>query len=93
MTDKMRKEFEAWWSATMNIEEMDLWRCEYPFTKEENQPYACHETQRSWMAWKASRESLTVCLPDSDDYSCDECAYQVIKACGFELGRLGIKSE
>ena len=63
MTDKVREEFEAWWSATMNIEEMDLWRCEYPLTKEENQPYACHETQRSWMAWKASRESIKAEAP------------------------------
>src|SRR5690554_1847791 len=56
--EKMREEFESWWKATMNTEAMDLHRCEFPMTRPENQPYACHETNRAWMAWQASRAVL-----------------------------------
>lgn len=53
---KMREEFEAWWSSEMNVTEMDLHRCDFPMQKADFvQPYACHETQRGWMAWQASR--------------------------------------
>ena len=49
--DKMREEFEAWWCATMNIIEMDLQRFA--------DGYSCHDTNRGWMAWKASRAALS----------------------------------
>lgn len=41
-----RKAFEAWWRATMNLEEMDL----HPFGTDQ---YACHETNLAWMTWQA----------------------------------------
>lgn len=53
----IREEFELWWSREMNTEVMDLWRCEFPLTPEEKQPYACHDTQRGWMAWQGSRDA------------------------------------
>ena len=49
--DKMREEFEAWWCATMNIMEMDLHRFA--------EGYSCHDTNRGWMVWQASREVLS----------------------------------
>lgn len=52
-TQKERKLFEGWWEANMNIEVMDLYRCEFPQIIYGEQPYACHETQRSWLAWEA----------------------------------------
>ena len=53
--DKMREEFEAWWRATMNTVEMDLHR----FVN----GYSCHDTNRGWMAWQASRAALCVDMP------------------------------
>ncbi|OOE15164.1 hypothetical protein BSR09_00745 [Stutzerimonas degradans] len=54
-TDKAIAEFEAWWRDNMNTQEMDLHRF--------GDGYACHETNRGWMAWKASREALVIELP------------------------------
>lgn len=49
-----RSEFEAWWTENMNLEAMDLWRCDFPMQPRDFvQPYACHETQRGWLAWQA----------------------------------------
>ena len=53
--EKMREEFEAWWSATMNTMEMDLHRF--------IDGYSCHDTNRAWMAWQASRYALCVDMP------------------------------
>lgn len=49
-----RAKFESWWSASMNTELMDLHRCQFPMTHDDDQPYACHETQRSWSAWQVA---------------------------------------
>ena len=46
-----RKEFEKWWRANMNVQEMDLHRNIYPMNS--GWSYACHETNRSWMTWQA----------------------------------------
>lgn len=56
MTDKIRKEFEAWWSSNMNLEEMDLHRFA--------DGYSCHETNRGWMVWWASRAEMVIVLPE-----------------------------
>jgi hypothetical protein len=67
-TDKAIAEFEAWWRDNMNTQEMDLHRF--------GDGYACHETNRGWMAWKASREALVIELPDAyadcPPYACYE---------------------
>lgn len=47
-----RDKFETFWRSTMNVQDMDLHRCEFPMTAHEDQPYACHETDRAWMTWK-----------------------------------------
>ena len=49
--DKIRDEFEAWWMENMNTMEMDLHRFA--------DGYSCHDTNRGWMAWKASRAVLS----------------------------------
>lgn len=69
-TEKMREEFEVWWSDNMNTQEMDLQRCSFPMQKPDFiQPYACHETQRGWLSWagswQASRASIVVELPSN----------------------------
>ena len=66
----MREEFESWWTSEVNIEVFDLHRCEFPMQKPEFvQPYACHDTQRAWLSWNASREALEIELPyPADDY-------------------------
>lgn len=51
--NNLRKEFERFCSQEMNVEEMDLHRCNFPMTPYEKQPYACHETERSWWTWQA----------------------------------------
>lgn len=53
--EKMREEFEAWWAGSMNATEMDLYRF--------GSGYSCHETNRGWMAWQASRAAMCVELP------------------------------
>lgn len=49
----LRESFEVWWSENMNIVEMDLHRKEYPMTRPSEQPYACYDTQRGWLAFQA----------------------------------------
>lgn len=39
-----RNKFEVFWRSTMNVEAMGLYRCEFPMTAYDDQPYACHET-------------------------------------------------
>lgn len=54
--EEERKTFEAFWSKEMNIEVMDLHRCEFPMVPVDFiQPYACHETQRGWLSWLAAK--------------------------------------
>lgn len=48
-----RDKFEAFWRSTMSVQDMDLHRCEFPMTAYEDQPYACHETERGRMTWMA----------------------------------------
>lgn len=48
-----RDKFEAFWRKEMNIEAMDLHRCEFPMMAYEDQPYACHETERGRLTWMA----------------------------------------
>ena len=65
--NKMREEFEAWWMENMNIMEMDLHRFA--------DGYSCHDTNRGWMAWKASRAALSENhSPDSAKMVPDGCA-------------------
>lgn len=52
---KERKLFERFWSENMNTEVMDLHRNIYPMNS--GWAYACHETNRSWMTWKACAQS------------------------------------
>lgn len=48
-----RDKFEAFWRKEMNVEVMDLHRCEFPMTAYNDQPYACHETERGRLTWMA----------------------------------------
>lgn len=54
--DKNRRLFEKWWSYTMNTEVMDLHRFS-------GGGYACHETNRGWMAWNACRAAMLAAAP------------------------------
>ena len=87
--DKMREEFEAWWRATMNTVEMDLHR----FVD----GYSCHDTNRAWMAWQASRAALCVELPSFENGSlrgyngdCNE-ANMVIDCIADSLDEAGVR--
>lgn len=51
--DTLRESFESWWRENMDTLEMDLHRNQYPMTRPSDQPYACHETQRGWLAYQA----------------------------------------
>lgn len=51
--DRERIKFEEFWRRTMNIEVLDLHRCEFPMVADWRQPYACHETDRAWITWIA----------------------------------------
>lgn len=57
MNDKLmlseRDKFEVFWRKEMNTEAMDLHRCEFPMIAYEDQPYACHETERGRLTWMA----------------------------------------
>ena len=48
--DENRRQFESWWRETMNTTVMDLHRFCHG--------YACHETNRGWMAWNACRAAM-----------------------------------
>lgn len=44
----------------MNTVEMDLHRNEYPMTRQSEQPYACHDTQRAWLAYQAGADKARI---------------------------------
>lgn len=48
-----RDKFEVFWRKEMNVEAMDLHRCEFPMIAYDDQPYACHETERGRLTWMA----------------------------------------
>lgn len=60
--DKVREEFEMWLQSTTDF---DTYRTNYAMTKPEDQQYMCYRTNLAWFAWKASRESITVQLPEN----------------------------
>lgn len=43
--------FETWWKAVMNVEVFPLDKLIYP---DGTWQYACHETNRAWLTWKAA---------------------------------------
>lgn len=53
--DENRRQFESWWSETMNTTVMDLHRFCHG--------YACHETNRGWMSWNACRAAMLQASP------------------------------
>ena len=60
--DKVREEFEKWLQSTTDF---DTYRTNYAMTKPEDQQYMCHRTNLAWFAWKSSRESIVVQLPEN----------------------------
>lgn len=56
-----RAAFEKWWSDNMNLQMMDLWR---GHPSDEVEYYICHETQRSWLTWKAASEYVCSLVND-----------------------------
>lgn len=52
---KERELFEAFWEENMNTVEMGLHRSIYPMNS--GWSYACPETDRFWMIWKAFAQS------------------------------------
>lgn len=60
--DKVREDFEKWLLSTTDF---DTYRTNYAMTKPEDQQYMCHRTNLAWFAWKASRESIIVQLPEN----------------------------
>lgn len=70
-----REKFEAFWRSTMNVQDMDLHRCEFPMTAYDDQPYACQETERGRMTWMARAKldhTLTFinCTAEFADQAC-----------------------
>lgn len=55
--DNLREEFEQWWNNKMAM-------CFY------SQPKSQKETiyHASWLAWRSSRASIVVEIPDTDNY-------------------------
>jgi len=56
--NESRKGFEDFWRKEMNSKVMPLWRTNFPMTDYCDQAYECHETNRSWITWQASRQYL-----------------------------------
>lgn len=77
--DKLREEFEQWWNNKMAM-------CFY------SQPKSQKETiyHASWLAWKASRASIFVALPDSVGIECNVCADVAIKRCEEYIRSIGL---
>jgi hypothetical protein len=90
--EKMREEFEAWWKSEMNIQMMDLHRLNFPMQKADFiQPYACHDTQRSWLAWQASRESVVIELPPITHMESE--GSDVLMNCAHAIHAAGVKTK
>ena len=81
--DKMRKEFETWWSSTGHS----------GFVTNSDGNYVFSHTQAAWISWKASRAALCVELPSKPDhnyegqfydgvYSAIEQVQEILSDCG-----------
>jgi len=51
--------------------------------------YACHETNRAWMAWQASREALVVEMPQK--FFIDGVLVVTVTDLSRQLDKAGIK--
>ena len=70
MTDKMREEFEAWYSKELGFREDNPDRMFSMFCDDgETHEYYRLGVRTAWLAWKASRAALCVELPKQ--YSTD----------------------
>ncbi|EMI5489713.1 hypothetical protein REJ26_000783 [Providencia stuartii] len=56
--DKSRQQFEYWYFNNHSHEQ------KYPLHKDESGEYFYDGTRKAWIAWKASRESLEIELPN-----------------------------
>ena len=74
MTDKMREEFEAWYSKELGFREDNPGRMFSMFCDDgESHEYYRLSVRCAWSAWKASRTALCVELPKQ--YSTDSIGY------------------
>ncbi|WP_328184662.1 hypothetical protein [Marinobacter sp. OP 3.4] len=62
--DIEREAFEAFWRRTMNTGVFDLARTKYPMTRDEDQQYLCHETNRAWLTWQARAQASAGVVPE-----------------------------
>lgn len=84
MNGKARDDFEVWASA----EHMNLAVCHGSQT---DVVYLMAETNFTWRAWKASRESLAIELPEHYCYDSPGEAYPVIQDCREAIEAAGLK--
>lgn len=81
--EKMREEFETWWSSTGHS----------GFVTNSAGNYVFSHTQTAWISWKASRAALCVELPDGsscgfegDSFHAYMCGVDSCKAIIDEAG-------
>lgn len=80
--EKMREEFEEWFCSTIPYKiAKESW-----FAIMEDGCYIITDVQAAWAGWKASRATLFIELPQSDDDSQD--AY--VRRLEFELDSVGV---
>ncbi|HEQ1858504.1 TPA: hypothetical protein VEO38_002043 [Providencia alcalifaciens] len=90
--DKSRQQFEYWYFNNHSHEQ------KYPLHKDDSGEYFYNGARKAWFAWKASRESLEVELPDKytleymqDDLSDSECDFFKCKDVENMLNINGVK--
>ena len=97
MNEDIRKEFEEFWKKNMSVDVMPLHKTAYPFMLDEKQQYLCHETNRSWITWQASREAMKpIKLPvKMKNTEAAECYYynDAIDECKEAIEQAGYKAE
>ena len=83
--EKMREEFEAWHIKQCEADGMDLRDISSELDRN-GDGYVYIGAQYAWRGWKASRATLFIELPQSDDDSQD--AY--VRRLEFELDSVGV---
>jgi hypothetical protein len=83
MSDKSRKDFEAW-AMTTGFED-------HHFALRDDGEYANYDVRRLFAPWQASRAAIEVEMPKSTEFSRDDYPGYVIDRCGRMIAAQGLK--
>lgn len=85
--EESRRQFKEWWEKFYETSPREPWDVIY---SPEHDYYCDQDIDGQYDAWKASRASIVVELPDTTDIQCQECADDVIAKCETAIRSIGL---